>query len=127
MKRCYFTFVLFLATAVGVSAASLDEYEIEFSELSDCMDTILVGTYHGLKMEFEVDRDYYSKANQDLYYMNILSLVADFPLRMKEFDAREAEYYAEKWREDRPMLNELVLISLNELDGKIRECNRKYF
>lgn len=77
-------------------------------------------------MEFEIDRVYYSKSNQDLYHENIVKLTLDFPHRMKEFDTREAQYHVEKWMEDRSVLSELISMSLNELDVKIRECNKKY-
>lgn len=120
---CLFNFPL----TKTASATTLEEYESQFSRLRDCMYTIEMGVLiNGLKMEFEVDGDYYSEENQRLYHRNIVNVVSGFHESMVEFPPREARYHIEKWLEDKSIALELMSMSLSELDSEIRRCNSDY-
>lgn len=114
--------------ACQVNSETLEEHQIQFNEIKDCMFTIEVSVLiNGLKMEFEIDENYYSETNQSLYHNNILELASDYVYLMEgDHGLRRAKYHRDEWLSDRDILGALGGMDLNELDEATRDCNEKF-
>ena len=124
--------LLFLATSSrAAETPDIDALIAMHKEQQLCLVLLMNGStdQFGLQLQFEIDREFYSKENRDLYKQNFLKFMAA-QLKKLEFNnltLDERTYLEQKWYRSNMQLGvewgaKSTMSGISSWDGPFRNC-----